>query len=115
MRAFTEYKMRSSDDLVSLDQVVSETYFGAILDPGLKFRDNISSRVNKANRMLGIIRSSLNHLNSNMFKYDPVRPHIEYAAAVWSPRYITGFKKLEGVQKLNEIIELPREAKKYSY
>ena len=78
--------MKSSDGLVTLDQVVSEKDLGTILDPSLMFRDNISSMVNNANRMMGIIRRSLGHLNTNMFKllYKALaRPHIEYAAAVW--------------------------------
>ena len=48
--------MRSSDGLVTLDQVVSEKDLGVILEPSMKFRESISSRVNKANRMIGIIR-----------------------------------------------------------
>ena len=93
--------MRSSDGLVTLDQVVSENDLGVILDPNLKFRGNISSWVNKANRLLGIIRRSFSHLNANMFKllYKAlVRSHIEYAAAVWSPRYISDIKILVFVQ-----------------
>ena len=67
-RAFTEYKMRSSSDLITLDQIVSEKDLSVILDPSLKFREDISYRVNKANRMMGIIRRSFSHLNANMFK-----------------------------------------------
>ena len=84
----TDYIMRSSSGPVTLDKVVSERDLGVILDASLKFRDDISARVNKANKMMGIIRRSFCHLNVQMFKllYKAlVRPHIEYAAAVWSP------------------------------
>ena len=37
-RVFTEYKMSSSDGLITLDQVISENDLGVILDPSLKFR-----------------------------------------------------------------------------
>ena len=47
-RAFTEYKMMSSDGLVTLVQVVSEKNLGVILDPSMTFREDISSKVNKA-------------------------------------------------------------------
>ena len=47
-REFTEYTMKSSVSLGTLDQVVSKKDLGVILDPSLKFRDEISSRVNKA-------------------------------------------------------------------
>ena len=71
---------------------------GVILDPSLKFRDDISARVNKANKMMGIIRRSFCHLNVQMFKllYKAlVRPHIEYAAAISSPRYISDVNIIE--------------------
>ena len=52
--------------------------------------------------MMGIIRRSFSHLNVNMFKLlykTLVRPHIEYSAAVWSPRYISDIKIIQGVQR----------------
>ena len=86
------YKMRSSDGLDTLGKVVSEKDLGAILNPSLRFRENISPRVNNAGRVMDIIRRAFIHLTANMFKLlykTLVRPHIEYAAAVWSPRYLS--------------------------
>ena len=48
--------MRSSDGIVTLEHFVSEKDLGVILDPSLKFREDIGSRVKKGNRMMGIIR-----------------------------------------------------------
>ena len=101
-REVTEYIMRSSSGPVTLDKVVSERDLGVILDPSLKFRDDISARVNKAKKVMGIIRRSFCHLNVQMFKllYKAlVRPHIEYAAAIWSPRYISDVNIIEGFQR----------------
>ena len=44
----TDYIMRSSSGPVTLDRVGSERDLGVILDPSLKFRDDIGARVNKA-------------------------------------------------------------------
>ena len=80
----------------------SVKYLDVILDPSLKFRVDISFRVNEANRMMAIIRRSFSHLNVNKFEslYKAlVRSHIEYAAAVWSPRYISNIKIIESVQR----------------
>ena len=51
-----------------------------------------------------------------MFKLlykDLVRPHIEYAAAVWSPRCISDINIIEGVQR-RDTQQLP-EMKSMSY
>ena len=48
IKSIHRVQMRSSDGLITLDQDVSEKDLGVILDPSLKFRENIRSRLNKA-------------------------------------------------------------------
>jgi hypothetical protein len=61
----------------------------------------MSDKINKANRCVGLIRRSFKHLNEEMFLslYKAlVRPHIEYANQVWSPRLQKHKDSIENVQ-----------------
>ena len=72
-------------------QVVSEHQdLGIIVDSSLKLHSQATSAINKANRVLGLIKISFNTLNRNspiLYKA-LVRPHLEYANVVWGPNYI---------------------------
>ena len=48
-------------------------------------------KINKANSIMGIIRRSFRHLDSDIFSklYKAlVRPHLEYGISVWSPHLL---------------------------
>ena len=71
-----------------LEHMFEETDFGVTIDHELKFEDHISKKVSKANSIVGLIRRSFTHLDGKLFKqlYTTfLRPHLEYAQAVWSP------------------------------
>ena len=56
----------------------------------------------KANSIVGLIRRSFFHLSPPLFKqlYTTfVRPHLEYAQVVWSPKLRKTTKLIEGVQR----------------
>ena len=79
-----------------------ETELGVTIDHELKFEEHISKKVNKANSIVGLIRRSFTHLDGRLFKqlYTTfVRPHLEYAQAVWSPFSRKLIDMLENVQK----------------
>ena len=85
-----------------LDHVFEETDIGVTIDHELKFEDHISKKVSKANSIVGLIRRSFAHLDGKLFKqlYTTfVRPHLEYAQAVWSPSSRKLIDMLENVQK----------------
>ena len=85
-----------------LDHVFEETDLGVTIDSELRFEEHISKKVNKANSIVGLIRRSFAHLDGNLFKrlYTTlVRPHLEYAQAVWSPISQKLVDMLENVQK----------------
>ena len=85
-----------------LDHVFEETDLGVTIDHELKFEDHISKKVSKANSIVGLIRRSFAHLDGKLFKqlYTTfVRPHLEYAQAVWSPSSRKLVDMLENVQK----------------
>ena len=83
--------------------VVSEHKdLGIIVDSSLKFHSQATSAINKANRILGLIKKSFNTLNRKTLPilYKAlVRPHLEYANVVWGPNYIGDCDRLERVQR----------------
>lgn len=93
-----EYELNETN----LEHVTSEKDLGVTFDNKLKFSNHISEKVNKANSIMGIIRRSFRHLSClvfvRLFKA-LVRPHLEYAATVWSPHLKKDIKLIENVQR----------------
>ena len=91
------YKLSNQE----LEHVFEEKDLGVIIDADLKFEEHISSKVNKANALVGLIRRTFSFLDATLFKklyVSFVRPHLEYAQVVWSP-YLKKYKNmLENVQ-----------------
>ena len=68
----------------------------------LNFSRHIQTQVNKANSIMGLIRRTYTYLDERSFRYlfqALVRPHLEYAAAVWSPYKIRDIENIENVQR----------------
>ena len=66
----------------------------------LKFSKHVEIQVNKANRILGLIRRSYEHLDTESMKTlftALVRPHLEFGNAAWSPRFQKDKDVIEGV------------------
>ena len=64
--------------------------------------EHIAEKVKKANSMMGLIRRSFSYLGLDMFNilYTLfVRPHLEYAQAVWSPHLKRDDTLIERVQQ----------------
>ena len=86
----------------TLSNVKEEKDIGVTIDDDLTFEPHILEIVKKANKMCGMIRRNFEFLDAELFPLlykTVVRPHLEYAAPVWSPRKIELIKKLEGVQR----------------
>ena len=85
----------------TLDVVDSEKDLGVIIDASLSFEKHVSTKVKNANRILGLIRRSFRFLDKemmvNLYKA-MVRPHLEYANQVWSPRLVKHIDMIENVQ-----------------
>ena len=85
-----------------LSQPTTEKDLGVIIDGDLKFRQQASSAVNKANRVLGLIRHSFANLDEKtlpmLFKIF-VRPHLEYGNTIWGPFNQADAKLVERVQR----------------
>ena len=94
--------MISNNQEVELEKAEKEKDLGVIIDQNLTFRDHINSKVNTANRNLGIIFRTFTYIDQeiflNLYK-SLVRPHLEYATPVWSPFYKKDEIIIENVQR----------------
>ena len=78
-----------------------ERDLGVLVDDSLEFDKHIHGVVNKANRMLGLIKIGFNSLDKESFmNIYPVlvRPLLEYCVQVWSPykqRYISLIERVQ--------------------
>ena len=81
---------------------VAEKDLGIIMDFQLRFREEISQRVKKANSITGVIRRTFHYLDPPTFSRlfsTLVRPHLDYAASVWNPHLKGDIEKIEKVQR----------------
>ena len=79
-----------------------EKDLGVIFDQHLSFETHIQTAINKANKVLGIIKRTFTHMDSDTFLRlykTMVRPHLEYGNAVWGPHHIGLSQDMERVQR----------------
>ncbi len=96
------YKMKKDGIDVTLDTTTLEKDLGVHVDNQLKFDQHTEKQVNKANKILGLIRRSYTFLDrdSTVTLYTSlIRPHLEYGHAVTYPRHEKECKLIEGVQR----------------
>ena len=106
-----------SMDSKELSETTKEKDLGILIDCKLDFGCHIKEIVGRANRMIGMIRSSFVCLNKKMFLnlyLALIRPLLEYCVQVWSPHLQKYIKLIEGVQRratrlVPELRELPYE------
>ena len=92
--------MSSNNQEIELEKVDIEKDLGVIIDKNLTFRDHINSKVNIANRNLGIIFRAFTFIDEEIFLNlckSIVRPHVEYATPIWSPLYKKKIKLLSKI------------------
>ena len=96
-----KYSMESIDGTVQLEETELEKDLGVHIDPELKFSKHVERQVNKANRILGLIRRSYEFIDMEVMKKlftSLVRPHLEFGNVAWSPRLEKDRNLIEGVQ-----------------
>ena len=79
-----------------------EKDIGVFIDSSLNFDKHINYAVNKANRVLAIARKTVECMDRDIFSQifkTLVRPHLEYAAPVWSPHLISQKELIKNVQR----------------
>lgn len=101
-----------------LKSVDSAKDLGVKINYDLSWGKHVSYIVNKANKVLGIIRRSLGNDNryafSCLFK-SLVRPILEYAVPVWSPYQKKDIESLEKVQRRASRLALKQKRGEMSY
>ena len=86
----------------NLEHHNSEKDLGVTVDKHLTFESHILDKVNKANRIMGLIRKSFISLNKQNFLllYKAlVRPHLEYCNQIWKPNLMKHIRIIENVQR----------------
>ena len=97
-----KYTMMKDDHPIELEITTPEKDLGVHVNPSLTFSAHCEQQVNKANRLLGLIRRSYTYIDGDsLVKLFTalVRPHLEYANAVWYPVYKKDSTLLENVQR----------------
>ena len=85
-----------------IEQVDEEKDLGVYFQSDLKFTKQINCCVNKANRMIGIIKRNFSSLDKETFLIlykSLIRPYMEYATTVWSPYLKKDIFALENAQR----------------
>ena len=73
-----------------------------VIDNKLGFSEHLAEKINKANRIVGLIRRTFVALDEEIFKclyVAMVRPHLEYANQIWAPFLIKDIEAVENVQR----------------
>ena len=85
-----------------LEVTKCEKDIGVHIDPKLNFEKHMSKAIDKANRILAVIRRTFEQLDATNFSFlfkGLVRPHLEYGAPIWSPSSEKYKELIENVQK----------------
>ena len=113
-----DYNMRdNSNEYQGLEETKIEKDLGVHIDNKLTFHQHVNNAVNKANRILGIIKRTFANRSTGIMKrlYTTlVRPALEYGNAVRTSRYVGDTDKMEKVQQratrlCSDIRDLPYE------
>jgi hypothetical protein len=96
------YTINIGGSMCTLERVEKMNDLGVLLDDKLQFAEHIHDKVNKAYRMLGVIKRNFRHMDKdtfvNLYK-SLVRSQLEYASSVWSPYKKKYIEEIEKVQK----------------
>ena len=103
MEITTTYCLHDEDGTpIELHRSEGEKDLGVMVDDKVDFDKHIQQQVNKTNSIMGLIRRMYRFLDDTSFRYlfqALVRPHLEYAKAVWSPFTKKDIDTIEKVQK----------------
>ena len=94
--------MSSGEGMVPLENVNAEKDLGILTDNELTFKAHMAEKIQKANRIVGLIRRSFHFLDTEMFSTlykSLVRPILEYGSPVWSPEAKGSIIDVENVQR----------------
>ena len=96
------YTMKVDNVEVEIAECEEEKDLGVTFDKLLKFDVHIQNSINKANRVLGIIKRSFSYINTDIFVKlykSLVRPILEYGNVIWYPYLKRQSVAIEKVQR----------------
>ncbi len=97
------YNMNDKNNLLRpLPRDYEEKDLGITFEDNLKFNKHITNIVNRANRLLGMIKRSFSHMDSELFLClykSLVRSILDYGSPVWNPSTKKNRQLLENVQR----------------
>ena len=79
-----------------------EKDLGVLIDFKLNFDRHIGVKVNNANSLIGLIRSSFEYIDPQIFQQlfkSIFRPHLEYVVPVWNTHLKNHISSVENVQR----------------
>ena len=85
-----------------MQEVPSEKDIGVVIDNMLNFSDHLAEKINKANKIVGLIRRTFVALDEEIFRclyVALVRPQLKYANQIWSPYLVKDIEAVENVQR----------------
>ena len=83
-----DYYITINGETFTLNKTVLEKDLGVFIDPDLSFNEHITTKVNKANSMCGLLMRTITYKSRDIMipLYKAlIRPIIEYANPVWAP------------------------------
>jgi len=96
------YYMQDNDSQSIINSCSSEKDLGVTFDSDFTFDVHINTAINKANKMLGVIRRVFSFIDKesflNLYK-SLVRPHLEYGNIIWYPFLKRQSAAIERVQR----------------
>jgi hypothetical protein len=96
-----EYTIQTKNETENLKSTDLVRDLGVLMSSDGEWTQQISASVNKANQTLGRIKNGFRYYTSDIAKiiYPTfVRPHLEYASAIWHPSKVKDIKLMENVQ-----------------
>jgi hypothetical protein len=93
-----DYQM--GDSMLNTTSCVKD--LGVFIDEDLKFHQHVAMAVNKASRMLGLVRATFTCLDETTVPRlftTMVRPHLEYGNFIWHPRFRRDKVEVEKIQR----------------
>ena len=91
---------------------------GVIMSRDLSWSNHVDTLVNKANKVLGLLKRTIGSKNREIFSVlyrSLVRPLLEYASPVWSPYLVKDKLAIESIQSRASRIVLGQKRHKISY
>jgi len=110
------YTMKTDNVTSQIVTCDEEKDLGVTFDKSLSFDPHIQSSINKANKMIGLIKRTFTYMDRDTFLklYKAlVRPHVEYGNVIWHPHLKRQSVAIERVQR--RATKLLKECKNMNY